>query len=249
MICFMPLTAKEVTIKYKSKKKGETTVISKMNAVFPSCSLNVVLGPSGCGKTTLLKAIAGLVDYEGDFYADGTKLRDVPLNKLGLSYVPQEVKLYPFWTVFDNIAFPLKLRKTPREELLGSVRGIANEMGISSCLNVRPRFISEGQRQRVMLARELVFNPKLLLFDEPLSSLDPSSKEEICSLLKEYQNEHQATILYVTHSFREAMLLADRLFLMEHGEFVASDTPYHLLNQSNAYLKSMEESEKMGGEK
>ncbi len=242
----MPLTAKEVSIKYKSKKKGETVVIRKMNAVFPPCSLNVILGPSGCGKTTLLKAIAGLIDYEGDFYLDEKKLREVPLNKLGLSYVPQEVKLYPFWTVFDNIAFPLKLRKTPREELLRSVRAIAEELGISSCLNVRPKYISEGQRQRVMFARELVSNPKLLLFDEPLSSLDPSIKEEVCSLLKKYQKEHQATILYVTHSFREAMLLADRLFLMDHGEFVANDTPYHLLNQSNAYLKSIEESEKTG---
>ncbi len=241
----MQIVVSDLSIKYKNKNKRETVAVNKANAVFPSSSFNVVLGPSGCGKSTLLKAIAGSLDYDGEIYLDGNDLKEIAQEKIGLAYVPQEIHLYPFYTLFDNIAFPLKLRKTPRDELLKKVRDIAEEFDISVCLNVRPKYCSEGQRQRAMLARELVSKPKVALFDEPLSSLDPVTKKDVCSLLKRYQKEHGTTFIYVTHSFSESTLLADRLFLMENGEITSSDTPMHLLNQGNSFLRVMEESEKI----
>ncbi len=241
----MGITLEGLSLCYHSKKKGDVLALDHIDASFPSSSFSVVLGPSGCGKSTLLKAVAGLLDYQGEIYLDDKPLKDIPLDKAGLAYLPQQIHLYPYWTVFDNIAFPLKVRKTPRDELLGRVREIAEELGISFCLNVRPKFLSEGQRQRAMLARELVANAKTILFDEPLSSLDPVARKEICSLLKNYQKKHGTTFLYVTHSYTESMMLADRLFLMEKGRIVSSDTPFHLLNQANPYLRAMEESEKM----
>ncbi len=241
----MQIVLSELIVKYQNKNKRETVAVNKASAVFPSSSFNVVLGPSGCGKSTLLKAIAGSIDYDGDIFFDGVDRRDISQGKASLSYVPQEIHLYPFYTLFDNIAFPLKLRKTPRDEMLKKVREIAEELDIAVCLNVRPKFCSEGQRQRAMLARELVNKPKVALFDEPLSSLDPITKKDICSLLKKYQKEHGMSVIYVTHSFNESMLLADKLFLMENGEFTAIDTPMHLLNQGNSFLKKMEESEEM----
>lgn len=240
----MKIEASDLTIKYKAKKGGETKIIDKMNVVFPSSSFSVILGPSGCGKTTLLRALTGSIDYEGDILFDGVSSKDISQDKMGISYVPQEIHLYPFCTLFDSIAFPLKIRKTPRGELLKRVREISDELGISLCLNVRPKYCSEGQRQRAMLARELVSDPKAIFFDEPLSSLDASNRNEICHLLKKYQKEHGTTIVYVTHSFSEATFLADKLYLMEHGEFVAVDTPIHLINAGNPYLSSMERSEK-----
>lgn len=240
----MQIALSNLSINYKTKGKKDVAAISHMDVVFPSSSFSVVLGPSGCGKSTLLKAISGLVDYEGDIFLDGVDARTIPQEKKGMTYVPQQIRLYPFYTIFDNIAFPLKIRKTPRDELLEKVRNIAEELDIAVCLNVRPKYCSEGQRQRAMLAKALVCNPRAALLDEPLSSLDPLLKKDICSLLRKYQKDNKMTMIYVTHSFSESMLLADRLYLMEHGEFLAIDTPAHLINQANPYLKIMEESEK-----
>ncbi len=244
----MQIVASNLSISYKSKKKGEIRVINKMNAIFPSSSFSLILGPSGCGKSTLLKALTGSIDYEGEILYDGSSLKELPQDKLGIAYVPQEIHLYPFLTIFDNIAFPLKIRKTPREELLKKVRDIALELDISPCLNVRPKYCSMGQRQRAMIARELVSEPKAVFFDEPLSSVDKRNRDEICHLLKKYQQEHKATFIYVTHSFSEATFLGDTIYIMEHGEFVAKGSPMHLINSGNPYLRSIEESEENEGE-
>lgn len=239
----MDITLSNVSITYKNKKKENNPVIKNISEIFESGKISVILGSSGCGKTTLLKAIAQLLPYDGDIYFGKKNIAEVKLNELNLSYVPQEIHLYPFYTAFDNIAFPLKTRKLPRETILESVREIADKFEISEILNVRPKYLSEGQRQRVMLARELVSNPEVLLFDEPLSSLDLPLKQEICTLLKQYQSRRECEIIYVTHSYLEAKMLADYLYIMENGEIVRKGEANYLLQNQDVYLKQMKDSE------
>lgn len=214
-----------LTVTYIDKKKNETVAVRDLSCRFASGAFSVVMGFSGCGKTTLLKAIAGFFAFDGYIYIDGIDADTVPTRKRNLAYVAQDYVLYPSKTVFDNIAFPLKAARKKRDEITAQVKAIAETFGLSDCLTRLPRHLSGGQQQRVALARAMVKRPELILMDEPLSNVDATHREELRRYIAKAQRELGATVIYVTHDYREALELADRIYIMDEGKLVLSGTP------------------------
>ena len=233
-----------VTVTYQNKrKKAEPTIgLSSFSATFEDNSFNVIIGPSGGGKTTLLKAIAGLVEYDGDIYFDGVKDEDLTISQRNFSAVTQNYDLYPHMTVFDNIAYVLKIIGTPREEIIKRVHGVADEVGIGLLLTRRPKQLSGGQQQRVALAKALIKNPSFYLFDEPLSNVDPAVRREERLLIKKILKNHRATAIYVTHDIKEAYSLADRIYVINEGKLEASGTPMEILKSTNKIVEELNRS-------
>ncbi|MBW0445390.1 sn-glycerol-3-phosphate ABC transporter ATP-binding protein UgpC [bacterium M00.F.Ca.ET.228.01.1.1] len=185
----------------------------------------VFLGPSGCGKSTLLRMIAGLEDVtDGDLFIGGNIMNDVPAAQRGVAMVFQSYALFPHMTVFENMAFGLKLAKTPKEEIDRKVREAARILQLEALLDRKPRALSGGQRQRVAIGRAIVREPGVFLFDEPLSNLDATlrgqTRIEIARLHKQFA---KASVVYVTHDQIEAMTLADKIVLLHAGK----DTERH----------------------
>ena len=205
---------------YYGKGKKENLVIEDMTEHFPSGKISVIMGPSGCGKTTLLKSILGLMEYDGDIFFDDKDIYKIPTYQRNMAYINQDVSLYPHWTIFENIIFPLKNKKMSRDEIYKRARDIAERFGIAHCLNVKPKYLSWGQQQRALLARELVGEPEVVLMDEPVSHLDKMSKKDVLDFIKELNREWHLTILYVTHSYQEAMEVADQIYVMDQGKFI-----------------------------
>ncbi|MHC4123767.1 MAG: ABC transporter ATP-binding protein [Planctomycetota bacterium] len=183
-----------------------------------SGELFVILGPSGSGKTTLLRVIAGLEKAtSGDIYIDGKNMNMVAPKDREIAMVFQNYALYPHMTVFNNMAFGLKLRKYPKPEIEEQVLNAAQLLGIEDILDRKPKALSGGQRQRVALGRAIVRNPKVFLFDEPLSNLDVSLRNTTRIELKALHSRLQSTSVYVTHDQTEAMTLADRICVIKEG--------------------------------
>jgi multiple sugar transport system ATP-binding protein len=192
----------------------------------------VLVGPSGCGKTTLLRAIAGLEDVTaGTIQLDGRDIHDAEPRDRNIAMVFQNYALYPYLTVFDNIAFGLKARRTPRAEIDGQVKRAAGMLGIAALLGRYPRELSGGQRQRVAIGRAIVREAELFLFDEPLSNLDAQLRDEMRSEIKRLHQELGKTMIYVTHDQIEAMTLADRIVLMRDGLIEQQGAPLDLFER------------------
>ncbi|RAS87791.1 ABC transporter ATP-binding protein [Priestia endophytica] len=178
----------------------------------------VFVGPSGCGKSTTLRMIAGLEEIsEGDFYIDGKRVNDVAPKDRDIAMVFQNYALYPHMTVYDNMAFSLKLRKFPKEEISHRVKEAARILGLEEYLNRRPKALSGGQRQRVALGRAIVRDAKVFLMDEPLSNLDAKLRVQMRSEIAKLHQRLQTTTIYVTHDQTEAMTMATRLVVMKDG--------------------------------
>lgn len=222
-----------------SDKRVDVPVLLGLNASFENRSVNVILGKSGCGKTTFLRCLLGKMSYEGSILFDDMDVSSLPLEKRNIAYVSQEYGLYPHFTVFENIAFPLKLLGAPRKEIEERVNTIADELSLAPCLSRKPRYLSGGQQQRVAIARALVKDPEIVLFDEPLSNLDAPKRSEILVLLKKrFQNGHP-TVVYVTHNYYEALNLADKIFVLDQGKFVFSGTPKETQENMNTLLSEI----------
>lgn len=228
---------------YYGKGKNENLVISDMTASFPNGKISVIMGPSGCGKTTLLKSMLGLMEYDGDIYFDDTDVYSIPTYQRHMSYMSQDVYLYPHMTIFENIAFPLRTKKVEREELLKKVRFLAERFDIAHCLNVKPKYLSLGQQQRALLAREIVSDPKVLLMDEPVSHLDTPTKKDILDFIKTLNKDLKRTILYVTHSYKEALEVADRIYVMKEGKFILEGAPNKIMASSDEFVMALKEGE------
>lgn len=224
---------------YYGKGKKENLVIEDMTEHFPSGKISVIMGPSGCGKTTLLKSILGLMEYDGDIFFDDKDIYKIPTYQRNMAYINQDVSLYPHWTIFENIIFPLKNKKMSRDEIYKRARDIAERFGIAHCLNVKPKYLSWGQQQRALLARELVGGPEVVLMDEPVSHLDKMSKKDVLDFIKELNREWHLTILYVTHSYQEAMEVADQIYVMDQGKFVEKGTPKSIRASINNFVCAM----------
>jgi multiple sugar transport system ATP-binding protein len=189
----------------------------------------VLLGPSGCGKTTTLRMLAGLEDISaGDIYIGAERVNDVPTQHRDLAMVFQSYALYPHMTIAENIAYPLRVRKTGREETARRVLRVAEMLEIGALLGRRPRELSGGERQRVALARAIVREPRVYLMDEPLSNLDARLRVQMRGELKRLQHELGTTALYVTHDQAEAMTLAHRIAVMRGGRLQQFDTPMNI---------------------
>lgn len=178
----------------------------------------VLVGPSGCGKTTILRLIAGLDDVTtGEILIDGVCVNDMPPKERDIAMVFQNYALYPHMTVFDNMAFGLKMRKYPSQKIRQQVRDAAEILGIGDLLDRLPRQLSGGQRQRVAVGRAIVRQPRLFLFDEPLSNLDAKLRVQMRAELARLHKRFKATIIYVTHDQTEAMTLGERIVVLSAG--------------------------------
>lgn len=222
------------------KKFGNITVLENINLLVDDREFAVIVGPSGCGKTTLLRMLAGLEDVtEGEIFIDDKKVNDIPPSKREIAMVFQDYALYPHMSVRENMSFALKLKKVPQQEIDKRVNEAANILKISHLLDRMPRQLSGGQRQRVAIGRAIVRNPKVFLFDEPLSNLDAKLREEMrIELLKLYQ-KLSTTMIYVTHDQVEAMTLASKIVVMNKGVIQQVGSPIEIYKKpSNIFVAS-----------
>ena len=223
----------DLSIELKNIKKsyGMVTVLNDVSVSAREGEFVVLLGPSGCGKSTLLHAIAGLHGIDsGDITIDGKSVANLPTRDRDIAMVFQSYALYPNMTVEQNIGFPLRMRHLSVEEIQSRVDDVAKMLQIEALLARRPRALSGGQRQRVAIGRALVRNPKIFLFDEPLSNLDAILRVETRSEIKRLHARLGKTMVYVTHDQIEAMTLATKIVVMNKGEIQQIGTPqdvYH----------------------
>ncbi len=214
------------------KRFGETIAVNKVSFDVHDGEFMVLLGPSGSGKTTTLRCIAGLeMPDEGEIYLDGELINYVPPKDRDMAMVFQSYALYPHMTVYDNIAFPLKLRKLPKSEIDSRVKEVAEMLRISHLLGRKPHQLSGGEQQRVALARAIVRKPRVFLMDEPLSNLDAKLRVYMRAELKKLQKELGVTTIYVTHDQVEAMTMADRVIVLNKGIIQQLGTPYELYHK------------------
>ena len=210
---------------------GTDTVIPNLNLEIKDKEFVILVGPSGCGKSTTLRMIAGLEDItSGELYIGDRVVNDVSPKDRDIAMVFQSYALYPHMTVYKNMAFGLKLRKVPKEEIDRKVHEAAKALDIEQYLNRRPKALSGGQRQRVALGRAMVRDPEVFLLDEPLSNLDAKLRTEMRSRISALHKELQTTFVYVTHDQTEAMTMADRIVVMKSGVIQQADTPHILYN-------------------
>lgn len=218
-------------IKNLTKKYGSVTALEKFSLEINSGEFMVLLGPSGCGKTTVLRCVAGLTNpTSGEIYIGNELVNDLPPKDRDVAMVFQNYSLYPHMNVYENIAFPLKMRKTEREKIDDRVRDMADLLNIENLLNRKPREISGGQMQRVALGRALVRKPKIFLMDEPLSNLDAKLRTEMRVEIKKLQKKVGITTLYITHDQVEAMSMADNIGVIDNGKLQQVGSPDRVYN-------------------
>lgn len=231
------ITLKNVSIYYKNKR-DIITAVDDVSLVFENQKINVLIGFSGCGKTSILNAISGQILFDGEIFLDDQNILDIAVQKRNISYVNQNIVLYPNFTVYDNIAYPLKLLRKPREEIDIRVRELANELDIGFLLTRKPKYLSIGQQQRVAIARAFAKKPDIIIMDEPLSNLDKETSEDILHYTKQLIKECHSTCIYVSHNISHAISLADKIFLMQEGKIVGEYTPEEFIDsQDEAALK------------
>ncbi|WP_461051370.1 ABC transporter ATP-binding protein [Spirosoma arcticum] len=223
----------EVLLKHIAKAyAGGPQVIRDVTIDVKDREFVVLVGPSGCGKSTLLRMIAGLEEItDGDLLLDGQRINDLAPKDRDIAMVFQNYALYPHMTVFDNMAFGLKLRNMPKDEIRQRVTRAAQILEIEPLLDRKPKDMSGGQRQRVAIGRAIVREPKVFLFDEPLSNLDAKLRGQTRIELQKLHRDLQATMIYVTHDQVEAMTLGDRIVVLRNGDVMQHDTPLTLYNQ------------------
>jgi ABC-type Fe3+/spermidine/putrescine transport system ATPase subunit len=221
-----------LSIRSVAKQFGTVQVLRDVSMEIAAGEFLTVLGESGSGKTTLLRLLAGFERPDGgEIWMDGERLDALPPNKRGVNTVFQHYALFPHLSVFENVAYGLRARKTPKEEIAARVEKALAQVKMSDFAARRPMQLSGGQQQRVALARALVNRPKLLLLDEPLSALDARLRREMQVELKSLQREVGIAFLFVTHDQEEAMALSDRIALLRAGELEQVDTPRGIYNR------------------
>ncbi|MDD6174792.1 MAG: sn-glycerol-3-phosphate ABC transporter ATP-binding protein UgpC [Firmicutes bacterium] len=222
-----------VTLKNIYKKyAGGVVAVSDFNLEIQDKEFIILVGPSGCGKSTTLRMIAGLEEIsEGELYIDDKLVNEVAPKDRDIAMVFQNYALYPHMTVFDNMAFGLKLRKTPKAEIKRRVEEAAKILDITHLLDRKPKALSGGQRQRVALGRAIVREPKVFLLDEPLSNLDAKLRAQMRTELAKLHKKLGTTFIYVTHDQTEAMTMGDRIVVMKDGFIQQVDTPQNLYSK------------------
>ncbi|MBE0533829.1 MAG: ABC transporter ATP-binding protein [Rhodospirillales bacterium] len=221
------LTLDKLTLTY-----GKTVAVKDLDLRIRKGELLALLGPSGCGKTTTMRAIAGLLKPAGGrIHLDGVDITRVAANKRAVGMVFQSYALFPHLSVFENVAFGLKLRGMGGEELEAKVEAGLKSVGLSSFASRKPPELSGGQQQRVALVRSMVMEPKVLLLDEPLSNLDARLRLEMRTELQRVQKESGVTMIFVTHDQVEALALADRIVVMKDGAIEQIGTPEEIYNR------------------
>ena len=231
------ITFKDVYIRYKIKRKQSILAVEKADVVFDSNKINVIIGQSGSGKTSVLRAIAGLIDFDGKIYFDDILINDFATRDRNVSYVSQLIGLYPTKTVFGNIAFPLRVAHASGEEIRKRVFEIASMLHIEQCLSRKPKDLSIGQCQRVAIARAMVKMSNVYMFDEPFSNLDSQLSHELSSEIKRILNNAGCTAIFISHDIKEAFLLADKIHVMHEGHFIYSGDVETILKTKDERIK------------
>ena len=223
------------TVSLKNVKKiydNKVTAVHDFNLEIADKEFIVLVGPSGCGKSTTLRMIAGLEDIsEGDLVIGGKRMNDVEPKDRDIAMVFQSYALYPHMTVYENMAFALKLRKVPKEEIDKKVREAAEILDITQYLDRKPKALSGGQRQRVAIGRAIVRDPQVFLMDEPLSNLDAKLRNQMRAEIIKLRQRINTTFIYVTHDQTEAMTLGDRIVIMKDGFIQQIGTPQEVFDQ------------------
>ncbi len=210
---------------------GKKNIIDDINLEIKDKEFIVLVGSSGCGKSTILRLISGLEDItSGSIIIDGNVVNNVHPKDRDIAFVFQSYALYPHMSVYDNIAFGLKMRKFDKKYIDKKVHDVAKSLNLEDLLNRKPRQLSGGQRQRVALGRAIVRNPKVFLMDEPLSNLDANLRVQMRSEIKKLHNELQTTFIYVTHDQTEALTMGDRIVVLDKGKIQQAGTPEEIYN-------------------
>ena len=216
---------------YESKDKVKSKAVDSINLDIKDKEFLVLVGPSGCGKSTTLRMIAGLEEItEGNLYIDDKLVNDIPPKDRDISIVFQNYALYPHMTAYQNLAFGLKIKKIKKDVIHSRVMKAAKILEIEDLLDRRPKSMSGGQNQRVAIGRAIVRDPKVFLFDEPLSNLDAKLRGQMRIEIAKLHKTLQTTVVYVTHDQVEAMTLGERIVLMDKGKIQQVDTPIELYN-------------------
>src|SRR5216117_3915197 len=217
----------DVTLRKVVKRYDEVEAVRGIDLDIADHEFVVLVGPSGCGKSTTLRMIAGLEEVTaGDIIIGGDVVNDVPPKDRDIAMVFQNYALYPHMTVFENMSFGLRLRKVPKAEIRQRVEQAGRILDITELLDRRPKQLSGGQRQRVAMGRAIVRNPKVFLFDEPLSNLDAKLRVQMRTEIKKIHQKVTTTTVYVTHDQVEAMTLADRVVIMNAGRIDQIGSPH-----------------------
>ncbi|MEO6872562.1 MAG: sn-glycerol-3-phosphate ABC transporter ATP-binding protein UgpC [Chthoniobacterales bacterium] len=226
------LSVRNVFKIYPGEKGQDVTAVQDVSIEVADREFVVLVGPSGCGKSITLRMIAGLEEIsQGDIFIGDKRINDVAPKDRDIAMVFQNYALYPHMTVFDNLAFGLKLRKFPKPEIKKRVVDAASVLGIEGLLDRKPKALSGGQRQRVAVGRAIVRQPKVFLFDEPLSNLDAKMRVQMRAEITKLHQRLQATMIYVTHDQIEAMTMGDRIVVMNDGVVQQNDAPLKLYNE------------------
>ena len=223
----------EVVLKnLKKVYDNKVTAVHDVNLAIKDKEFIVLVGPSGCGKSTTLRMVAGLEEIsDGELYIDGRLVNDVAPKDRDIAMVFQSYALYPHMTVYENMAFALKLRKVPKKEIDKKVREVAAILDITEYLSRKPKALSGGQRQRVAIGRAMVRDPKVFLMDEPLSNLDAKLRNQMRAEIIKLRKRINTTFMYVTHDQTEAMTLGDRIVIMKDGYVNQIGTPQEVFNK------------------
>lgn len=229
-----------INIENVVKRFGKDTVINGLSLDIKPGEFFTLLGPSGCGKTTLLRMIIGFNSIEGgQIKIDGKVINDIPTNKRNMGMVFQNYAIFPHMSVKDNIAFGLKNRKVPKNEIEAKVDEILKVVKIDHLKNRMPQKLSGGQQQRIALARAIVIHPEVLLMDEPLSNLDAKLRTEMRNAIKQIQQQVGITTVYVTHDQEEALAVSDRIAVMNGGVIQQIDTPKNIYQRpANVFVST-----------
>ena len=223
-----------VTYNHVTKRWGDFTAVSDLTIEIPDGEFLVFVGPSGCGKSTSLRMLAGLEEItEGEILIDDRVVNNVPPKDRDIAMVFQSYALYPHMTVYENMAFGLRLRRTPKQVIDERVRSVAASLGIEELLDRRPRQLSGGQRQRVAVGRAIVREPAVFLLDEPLSNLDAKLRVEARTFISKLHQRLGTTFIYVTHDQVEAMTMGQRIAVLNAGKLMQIDTPTNLYDHPN----------------
>lgn len=227
-----------VTLEHVVKRFGDVVAVRDVSIEIQDKEFLVLVGPSGCGKSTILRMIAGLEEMsDGNIYIGERLVNDVPPKDRDIAMVFQNYALYPHMSVYDNLAFALKLRHTPKQEIQRRVQEAASILGIETLLQRKPKQLSGGQRQRVALGRAIVREPRVFLMDEPLSNLDAKLRVQTRAELIKLHRRLQTTVIYVTHDQVEAMTMGSRIAILRDGVLQQLDTPAAMYaNPANIFV-------------
>ena len=224
----------KIIIKNLGKSFGDNKVISNFNIDIEDGEFIVLVGPSGCGKSTLLRMVSGLESIDrGEIFLDSKLINNLIPSKREIAMVFQSYALYPHMNVFENMSFGLKMEKIPKNEINQKVNHAANTLQIENLLERKPKQLSGGQRQRVAIGRAITRNPKVFLFDEPLSNLDAALRSEMRVEISKLHKKLKSNIIYVTHDQVEAMTLADRIVVLNKGNIEQFGTPSEIYTDPN----------------